>query len=66
MMEELEGFLKENEIEIAAAYNSEVQSAEVADLLVNERDQGHLEFCTYGSDTSEGCHCGECTSCRTV
>ena len=61
MMEELEPFLKENEIEIARAYDSEIQCLRSGGPAREERDQRNLEFRAYGSGTSERCHCRERT-----
>ncbi len=57
MLDELEGYLQENDIEIAALTLPKSKAEEVADVLVANGTQGHLEFCTYGSYTSQGCHC---------
>ena len=59
MLDELEGYLQED----CSSYTSQVKSGGSSGCPGSEWDQGHLEFCTYGSYTSQGCHCGECTSC---
>ena len=48
MMEELEPFLKENEIEIMS-YDSEIQCLRSGGPAREERDQRNLEFRAYGS-----------------
>ena len=63
MMDELIGFLKENDIEIAALTIPKSKAVEVADILVRT-DQSNLEFRTYRSHASKRCDRGECTSVR--
>ena len=62
MMDELEDFLKENDIEIAALTIPKAKALEVANILVNNGVTCDLEFCTYRSESSGGCHCGKRSS----
>ncbi len=51
MLDELEGYLQENDIEvveIAALTLPRSQSGGSSGCPGSEWDQGHLEFCTYG------------------
>ena len=47
MVDELEDFLKNNDIEIAALTLPKSKAIEVADILVDNGVKGNLEFCTY-------------------
>ncbi len=64
MMDELEEFVEEEQIEIAVLTLPKSKVQEAADQTGSLRNQGSVEFCTSGSGRSEGCGSGERTSGR--
>ena len=63
-MEQLESFIRENDIDIAVLTIPKTSAVEVADKLVANRDPRYLELCACGSERSGGNTGGECTSVR--
>ena len=62
MISNLPFFLREKNIEIAMPHTAEEQGEGYGRYPDREWYQGNLEFCTYRSGDSGGCHCRERTS----
>ena len=61
-VDDLESFIKENEIQIAALTIPKTKAPEIADRLVAAGIKAIWNFRPYGSCCTGGCSCGKCAS----
>ena len=64
MMDELQEFLQNNEIEIAALTIPKIESKRSCRVISGQWNPGYLEFCTYRSESAKRCDRRKRTSFR--